>query len=312
MTNRELSVFVKRECSSLLNGWKFVLRDCCLSCRWVSRRSFRGQLRCMSWIILCRFQVWYFSDIQVQQNVRWQDLKWCKMTRQVWVWRGSGWSCLPLNAVTVFFFFFIIFFWTQSGKHESWFSHCWDDSESGDDCRTTQWTPTRLSPLWAECILYWGFCPRAAQLFLISLILLHQRGDCLTLLSRTQSDLGSVRHSHPRDDFRWIQQPKERCKLLLDRAQSSTREPKPPHYSLNCSTVGCRHSEDIHTVNVCFSAAQFSCKLTITSLQLHLNDLMLHNDRFVCGVNAVNGHSGQMLLLCLEWLCSHVPDILQI
>ena len=210
------------------------------------------------------------------------------------------------------FFFLIIFFWTQSGKHESWFSHCWDDSESGDDCRTTQWTPTRLSPLWAECILYWGFCPRAAQLFLISLILLHQRGDCLTLLSRTQSDLGSVRHSHPRDDFRWIQQPKERCKLLLDRAQSSTREPKPPHYSLNCSTVGCRHSEDIHTVNVCFSAAQFSCKLTITSLQLHLNDLMLHNDRFVCGVNAVTGHSGQMLLLCLEWLCSHVPDILQI
>ena len=210
------------------------------------------------------------------------------------------------------FFFLIIFFWTQSGKHESWFSHCWDDSESGDDCRTTQWTPTRLSPLWAECILYWGFCPRAAQLFLISLILLHQRGDCLTLLSRTQSDLGSVRHSHPQDDFRWIQQPKERCKLLLDRAQSSTREPKPPHYSLNCSTVGCRHSEDIHTVNVCFSAAQFSCKLTITSLQLHLNDLMLHNDRFVCGVNAVNGHSGQMLLLCLEWLCSHVPDILQI
>lgn len=112
-------------------------------------------------------------------------------------------------------------------------------------------------------------------------------GDCLTLPSQTQSDLGSVRHSHPQDDFRWLQQPKERCKLLSDRAQSSTREPEPPHYSLNCGAVGCRQTEDIHTVNVCSSAAQFSCKLTITSLQLHLNDLILHNDRFVHGMNAV-------------------------
>lgn len=229
------------------------------------------------------FSAWYFSDTQVKQNVRWQDSKWCKMTRQVWVWRGSGWSCLLLNAVTVLLYFF---FRTQSGKHESWFSHCgW--------FRVWRWLQNNtidshsfVSSVGRMYFVLGGLssgCPVISYLsdFAAS------AGDCLTLLSQTQSDLGSVRHSHPQDDFRWSQQPKERCKLLSERAQSSTREPEPPHYSLNCGAVGCRHTEDIHTVNVCSSAGQFSCKLTITSLQLHLHDLILHNDRFVRGIHAV-------------------------
>ncbi len=40
--------------------------------------------------------------------------------RYVWVWKGTGWSCLGvcLDMVTMFFL------WTECGKHESWFAHC--------------------------------------------------------------------------------------------------------------------------------------------------------------------------------------------
>ncbi len=126
--------------------------------------------------------------------------------------------------------------WTRCGKHESWSAHCRDDSQSGDDCSTAQQTPTHVSPLWTGCILQRGLSPQAAQLFLISLISLHQ---CGTVWPRwTERQLLSQTATHWGDFSGEFSNQRNHCKLFSSWAQSSTQESEPPHYSLKCSDVG--------------------------------------------------------------------------